>query len=140
MTGNIGDPASIRTPPASMQNANDSISRWYFDPNDYVLLNIVNDVLHRDESHKLVKNLLIPYLHPHGIKEMSATMGLRIAYAVIHLLGSLEAGKAADRLNALRSLHDEVLCSSQSTLRINTARVLLETMKELVRSHGDYVR
>lgn len=116
------------------------ISRYYFDRNDYILLNIVNDVLHRDESHMLVKNLLIPYLHPHGIKEMSASMGLRIAYAVIHLLGSLEAGMAADRLNALRSLYDEVLCSSQSTLRINTARVLLEIMKELVRSHGDYVR
>jgi hypothetical protein len=140
VTDSIDDPAIMPTPPASTQKNSNRIPGWYFDPNDYVLLNIVNDVLHRDESHKLVKNLLIPYLHPHGIKEMSATMGLRIAYAVIHLLGSLEAGKAADRLNALRSLYDEVLCSSQSTLRINTARVLLETMKELVRSHGDYVR
>jgi hypothetical protein len=116
------------------------ISRLYFDENDYALLNIVNDVLNRDESHKLVKNLLIPYLHPHGIKEMAATMGLRIAYAVIHLLGSLEAGMAADRLNALRSLRDEVLCSSQSMLRINTARVLLEIMKELVRTQDDSLR
>ena len=116
------------------------ISRLYFDENDYALLNIVNDVLNRDESHKLVKNLLTPYLHPHGIKEMSATMGLRIAYAVIHLLGSLEAGMAADRLNGLRSLRDEVLFSSQGMLRINTARVLLEIMKELVRSQGDYLR
>lgn len=119
---------------------NRKISRLFFDENDYVLLNIVNDVLHRDEAHKLVKNLLIPYLHPHGIKEMAATMGLRIAYAVIHLLGSLEAGKAVDRLNALRSLRDEVLCSSQSMLRINTGRVLLEIMKELVRSQGDQLR
>jgi len=117
-----------------------NISRFYFDDNDYILLNIVNDVLHRDESRKLIKNLLIPYLHPHGIKEMAATMGLRIAYAVIHLLGSLEAGKAADRLNALRSLRDEVLCSSQSMLRINTGRVLIEIMKELVRSEGEYLR
>jgi hypothetical protein len=116
------------------------ISRFYFDKNDYALLNIVNDVLNRDESHKLVKNLLTPYLHPHGIKEMSATMGLRIAYAVIHLLGSLEAGKAADRQNALRSLRDEVLYSSQGMLRINTARVLLEIMKELVRSPDDSLR
>ncbi|MDW7773630.1 MAG: hypothetical protein SCH71_12155 [Desulfobulbaceae bacterium] len=119
---------------------NSKISRIYFDENDYVLLNIVNDVLNRDESHKLVKNLLIPYLHPHGIKEMSASMALRIAYAVIHLLGSLEAGKAIDRQNALRSLRDEVLSSSQSMLRINTGRVLLEIMKELVRSQGDYLR
>lgn len=117
-----------------------SISRYFFDRNDHVLLNIVNDVLNRDEAHKHVKNLLIPYLHPHGIKEMTASMGLRIAYAVIHLLGSLEAGKAADRQNALRCLRDEVLCSSQSTLHRNTARVLLEIMKELVRSQDDYLR
>ena len=119
---------------------NKRISRYFFDENDYVLLNIVNDVLSRDEAHKHIKNLLIPYLHPHGIKEMTASMGLRIAYAVIHLLGSLEAGKAADRQNALRCLRDEVLCSSQSMLRRNTARVLLEIMKELVRSQGDYLR
>ncbi|MBU0943658.1 MAG: hypothetical protein KJ804_07455 [Proteobacteria bacterium] len=116
------------------------VSRYFFDPNDYVLLNIVNDVLNRDASHKHIKNLLIPYLHPHGIKEMTASMALRIAYAVIHLLGSLEAGKAADRQKALRCLHDEVLCSSQSMLRRNTARVLLEIMKELVRSKGDSLR
>jgi hypothetical protein len=140
VTDSIDDPAIMPTPPESTQKSSNRIPGWYFDPNDYVLLNIVNDVLHRNESHKLVKNLLIPYLHPHGIKEMSATMGLRIAYAVIHLLGSLEAGKADDRLNALRSLYDEVLCSSRSMLRINTARVLLEIMKELVRSRGDYIR
>ncbi|MBI5559570.1 MAG: hypothetical protein HY885_18260 [Deltaproteobacteria bacterium] len=121
-------------------HTNQRVSRYFFDENDYVLLNIVNDVLNRDEAHKHIKNLLIPYLHPHGIKEMTASMGLRIAYAVIHLLGSLEAGKAADRQNALRCLRDEVLCSSQSMLRRNTARVLLEIMKELVRSRGDYLR
>ncbi|MFH1215186.1 MAG: hypothetical protein V1706_01655 [Pseudomonadota bacterium] len=121
-----------------MTNDN-NIPKFFFDKNDYILLNIVNDVLNRDESHKHIKNLLTPYLHPHGIKEMTASMGLRIAYAVIHLLGSLEAGKAADRQNALRSLRDEVLCSSQSTLRRNTARVLIEIMKELIRSQGDYL-
>lgn len=119
---------------------NNSISKYFFDKNDHLLLNIVNDVLNRDESHKHIKNLLIPYLHPHGIKEMITSMGLRIAYAVIHLLGSLEAGKATDRQNALRSLRDEVFCSSQSMLRKNTARVLLEIMKELVRSQGNYLR
>lgn len=117
-----------------------NIPPFFFDKNDYDLLNIVNDVLNRDESHKHIKNLLTPYLHPHGIKEMTASRGLRIAYAVIHLLGSLEAGKATDRQNALRSLRDEVLCSSQGMLRRNTARVLIEIMKELIRSQGDYLR
>ncbi len=116
------------------------IFRFFFDENDHILLHIVNDVLNRERVHQDIKNLLIPYLHPHGIKEMTASTGLRIAYAVIHLLGSLEAGKAVDRQNALRSLRDEVSCSSQQgVLHKNTARLLLEIMKELVRSQGDYV-
>ncbi len=120
--------------------ANFSISRIYFDKNDHILLNIVNDVLNREPAHQDIKNLLTTYLHPHGIKEMTASTGLRIAYAVIHLLGSLEAGKAVDRLSALRSLRDEVYCSSQQgALHKNTARILIEIMKELVRSQGDYV-
>ncbi len=118
---------------------NSGISRIFFDKNDHYLLHIVNDVLNREPAHQDIKNLLTSYLHPHGIKEMTASTGLRIAYAVIHLLGSLEAGKAVDRLNALRSLRDEVYCSSQhGVLHKNTARILLEIMKELVRSPGDY--
>lgn len=111
-------------------------SRIYFDRKDYDLLRIVCDVVEREDapSHK---KLLAPYMHPHGIKEMAATRGLRIAYAVVHLLGSLETGKAEDRLSALRSLHAEVLTTAQSGLRRNTARVLVQLMKDMVRAHGD---
>lgn len=111
-------------------------SRAYFDSKDYDLLRIVCDVVERDDapSHK---KLLAPYMHPHGIKEMAATRGLRIAYAVVHLLGSLETGKAEDRLSALRSLHEEVLTTAQSGMRRNTARVLVQLMKDMVRAHGD---
>jgi hypothetical protein len=116
-----------------------SIPRGFFDARDLDLLNIVNDVLNRKDTPGL-KRLLSSYLHPHGIKEMAATKGLRIAYAVIHLLGSLETGRTEDRLNALRSLHDEVLTTGTNSLRRNTARVLLQIMKELVRSQGDYLR
>jgi len=110
--------------------------RAYFDRKDYELLRIVRDVIDREDapSHK---RLLAPYMHPHGIKEMAATRGLRIAYAVVHLLGSLETGKAEDRLSALRSLHDEVLTTAQSGLRRNTARVLVQLMKDMVRANGD---
>jgi hypothetical protein len=110
-----------------------ALSRLCFDAGDYELLRIVNDVLARRGSSSL-KRLLAPYLHPHGIKEMAAPKGLRIAYAVIHLLGSLEAGMAGDRLTALRSLRDEVMAAAESGLEKNTARVLLQIMKELVRS------
>jgi len=111
-------------------------SRIYFDRKDYELLRIVCDVIARDDapSHK---KLLAPYMHPHGIKEMAATRGLRIAYAVVHLLGSLETGKAEDRLSALRALHAEVLTTAQSGLRRNTARVLVQLMKDMVRAGGD---
>jgi hypothetical protein len=80
------------------------------------------------------------YFHPRGVKEMAESKGLRIAYAVIHLLASLERGQIENRLNALRALRDEVLCSADQGLKKNTARVLLEIMKELVRAHGNYNR
>ncbi|MDR3639901.1 MAG: hypothetical protein P4L39_01105 [Humidesulfovibrio sp.] len=111
-------------------------SRAFFDRKDYELLRIVRDVINRADapSHK---KLLAPYMHPHGIKEMAAARGLRIAYAVVHLLGSLETGKAEDRLSALRSLHAEVLTTARSGLRRNTARVLVQLMKDMVRAGGD---
>lgn len=115
------------------------MSRLFFDKRDYNLLRIVNDILRR-KSLSDHKRLLGPYLHPHGIKEMAAPQALRIAYAVAHLLGSLEIGEASDRLSALRSLKDEVFYSSQSGMRINTARVLIEIMKNLIRAKGDCTR
>ena len=116
----------------------DSIPKILFDREDHELLVIVNEVLNRDESRKTIKNLLNPYLHPHGIKELAASRELRIAYAVVDLLNSLEVGEASERLSALRSLRDEVLYSARSHLRRNTARVLMQIMKRLVRSSGDY--
>lgn len=115
-------------------------SIFFFDQRDHQLLRMVNDVLNRNPSATDVKKLLYPYLHPHGIKEMSSSKGLRIAYAVLHLLESMEMGKADNRLSALRSLQDEVTNSADSALRRNTARVLLQMMKELVRAHGNYRR
>ncbi len=115
------------------------ISRLYFDQSDYDLLRLVNEVY----SQRFVRNyqkLLAPYLHPHGIKEMAAPRALRIAYSVIQLLGSLESGQSKDRIKALCSLRDEVLYTSHGQLRINAARVLIEIMKNLVRSHGDFLR
>ena len=95
----------------------DRPSNLYFDGRDYDLLRIVDDIGRREDipDHR---RLLAPYLHPHGIKEMAAQRPLRIAYAVAHLLGSLEVGKSADRIAALRNLRDEVLYTSQGPLRL----------------------
>jgi hypothetical protein len=116
------------------------IPKILFDRRDHELLSIVNEVRNSDHKLKHMKKLLDPYFHPHGIKEMAAPQGLRIAYAMLHLLDSLDVGKAGDRLNALRSVRDEVLNIAPSALRKNTARVLLQIMKELVRTDGDYRR
>lgn len=112
----------------------------FFDKNDYRLLEIVNDVLSIDSREQDVRSLLGEYLHPHGIKEMAAAQGLRIAYAIASLLGSLESGKASDRLVALRSLRDEVLDSSSAVFQKNSARALLQIMKELLRCRDDELR
>lgn len=111
-----------------------------FERKDYALLEMVQEVLSRETSRKSFKDLLNPYLNPHGIKEMAASQGFRIAYAMTNLLHSLEIGKANDRLSALRSLRDEVMNITHSSLRYNTARLLLQTMKELVRVKEDHER
>lgn len=108
----------------------------FFDAQDYHLLKIVNDVLDQDKSHKSLKKLLNPYLHPRGIKEMAASQDLRIAYAAGNLLENMDAGTPEERLNALRSLRDEVLNGTQGALRVNAARVLVQVMKDLLRTQG----
>jgi hypothetical protein len=117
----------------------ENLSWICFDQADLDLLRLVNQV-YSQPTLPDYKELLAPYLHPHGIKEMAAPRALRIAYSVIQLLGSLETGQARDRIKALCSLRDEVLYTSYGQLRINAARVLVEIMKNLVRSHGDCQR
>ena len=112
----------------------------FFDQRDHGLLRIVNEMRDGDLSNQHDQRRFFHHLHPRGIKEMAETKGLRIAYAVIHLLESLERGQVDNRLNALRALRDEVMCSTDQDLQINTARVLIEIMKELVRAHGNYAR
>jgi hypothetical protein len=112
----------------------------FFDDRDYKLLDIVNAVMDRKESFSHLNDLLYPHLHPHGIKEIAESRGLRIAYAITHLLGSLGSAKADERVSALRSLRDEVLNSADSHMRRNTARVLLQVMKELIQTRGDRMR
>ena len=116
-----------------------SINRLLFDGRDHQLIGIVNDVLGRDKARHYTRKLVYPYLHPRGIKEMAESKGLRIAFAVIHLLKSLEGGEVDERLNALRSLRDEILNTAAGSLQKNCARVLVQIMKELVRAHGNYV-
>lgn len=113
----------------------------FFDKNDYELLRILTDVLERGSKTEAMRSLLSEHMHPHGIKEMAAPRGLRIAYAIAGLLGSFEQqGKPLDRIKALRSLRDEVFLTSTTFYQKNTARVLLQIMKELLRSRDSELR
>ncbi len=113
---------------------------FFFDRQDHELLKMVNHILDSDLSEADARRKFFHHLHPRGIKEMSEIKGIRIAYAMVHLLGQLETGKAANRIKALRALFDEVMCSTEPMLRINAGRVLIEIMKELIRSRDNYDR
>jgi len=62
-------------------NMNKIASHIFFDKYDYQLLQIVNDVLERGPRSRAFRSLLVEHMHPHGIKELAAPRGLRIAYA-----------------------------------------------------------
>ncbi len=59
---------------------------------------------------------------------------------MVFLLDSLETDKVDNRLVALQSLREEVLTVAEGSMPKNTARVLIEIMKELVRVSGDEIR
>ncbi|MCF8026357.1 MAG: hypothetical protein K9K82_12825, partial [Desulfobacteraceae bacterium] len=100
-----------------MNHPQTRIPRIFFDPRDHNLLHMFNEVVGRDRTRFQTRREFFHYFHPRGIKEMAESRGLRIAYAVIHLLESLEFGQMQHRLNALRALHDEVMCSTNQELR-----------------------
>ena len=113
------------------------IPRYLFDRRDYRLLDLVNAVIGSGKAGLYPRGELYAQFHPEGIKEMAESRGLRIAYATILLLKSLTTGRVENRLDALRALRDEVIDTAVGPMPRNTARVLLQIMKELVRAHGD---
>jgi len=115
-------------------------SSIYFDKKDYQLLDIVADIMERGGAAQTLRSLLVEHMHPQGIKEMAASRGLRIAYAIASLLDTFVTGTSRDRLTALRSLRDEVFLTDKIFYRKNTARVLTQIMKVLLRSHGNPMR
>ena len=114
--------------------------RLFYDEGDYRLLEVVNKILSGGKNPTLLRRLFEPGLHPRGIKELAAPKSLRIASAMIDLLGTFEHGTAAERITALRAVRAESLHDSSQALRLNVARVLMQIMKEIVRAAGDKQR
>ena len=114
--------------------------KFFFDKQDYELIHLVNKVVSQHGHTSNESELFDANLHPHGIKAMAISREMRVAHAVVQLLDSLEDGASDDRLRALNTLFDEVLYSAQTTLRRNTARVLIQITKDLVRAHNDEFR
>ena len=111
--------------------------RLFYDEDDHRVLEIVNKILSRGKNPSLLRKLFETGLHPRGIKELAAPKSLRIASAMIDLLGTLEQGSSSERITALRAVRAESLHDSSQVLRLNVARVHLQIMKEIVRSGGD---
>ena len=120
-----------------MENKPKSI---FFDKKDHELLEIVNGVLAKGEKSAVPGGAFYDHFHPNGIMEMAESRGLRLAHAVVILLQSLEEGGLEDRLRALRYLRVAVYSMSVGPMPQNTARVLLQITKELVRARGNYQR
>ena len=111
---------------------------FFFDRQDRELMKMINNIIDYGPSSDLEHRIFHARLHPHGILNLTTTHAFRMAQAVINLLGSLtKAGPAENRLAALRTLHDEVLHSAQTTFRYNTGRVLIQIMKAIIRSRND---
>ncbi len=136
------DAFGVKTPPLTLKAANAAlrIPRYFFDRRDHELIRIINDVSARKRDLDYIRKQYYGYFHPHGIKEMAETRSLRIAYAMVHLLTSLEIGAMDDRLAALRALRAEVLDTAEGPMPKNTARVLMQIMKEVVRARGNPLR
>ncbi len=122
------------------------LEKFFFDRQDYALITLVSKILTQKES-STTERIFDANLHPHGIKTLMLSHEMRVAHAVARLLTSLgdldDATVASQkhnsyrRLSALRTLYDEVISSAQTLLRRNTARVLIQIMKDIVRSHGN---
>ncbi len=114
-----------------------NLQKLFFDKQDYELLSFVNKFALMQGKKQANIEILDSNLHPHGIKTLALSREMRVANAVIRFLDQLDAQKSEERLKALQTLYDDVLNSAKTDYRRNTARVLVEIMKDIVRNHGN---
>ncbi len=110
------------------------MNSFFFDKQDKIFLESVNNSI---ECSKTLESHYQQEIHPNGIIDMCISQEIRMATAVISLLDRLQTNNIDERLIALNNLHNEVLLTSRTKFRRNTARVLIEIMKELIRTYGN---
>lgn len=109
----------------------------FFDAQDHELVRMVNDFLNRDKEESSVLYRIAPGLHPNGILQLTSSRVHRVAWALILLLNLSEHSSPEERLTALRRLREETQAFARTTFRYNTARVLVQLMKDILRNRDD---
>ena len=111
----------------------------FFDPGDRALVGLVSGESGGDGS---LPGEFASELHPRGILELVEPRSFRIVRSVMTLLENFTPGPDAvnRRLSALTLLRDELCEALNVPLKNNTARVLPELAKELIRVRHDSVK
>ncbi len=117
--------------------------KFLFDAADYALVRAVDEVIaaRRPGSGRSTAGFA-QNLHPRGIRELVEPRAIHMARTMLRLLDTFEAGIPAmeERLFALQTLRSEVVDGLDVLLRYNTARALLQVIKDLVRERADMYR
>ena len=102
-----------------------------FDAADYDLVRAVDEAVAAAEPVTLRETDRA--LHPRGIRELAEPQTIRLARNMLNIIDRGETGlpAAEERLAALQALRDEVLEGLNVPLAFNTARALLQVLKEL---------
>lgn len=110
----------------------------FFDRRDHELVALIAEHLSRSAAKGRGEVRLRPItFHPNGLSELASSKALRVAWAVMGLIDDTAPSTALERLDALRALQAEACSSARTPFRLNTARVLVQLMKELLRARGD---
>ncbi len=114
------------------------LNKILFDAADYELVRAVNEAVSGRNRYAVTAQ----ELHPRGIRELAEPQTIRLARCMLQVLDVLETGEAAmeRRIQGLQALRDELLEGLDVPLRYNTARVVLQVIKELVRGRRDPLR
>ena len=108
----------------------------FFDPGDHALVDLVAGKNCGDGS---LPGKFASELHPRGILELVEPRSFRIVRSVMTLLENFTPGpdSVSRRLSALTLLRDELCEGLNVPLKKNTARLLPELAKELIRVRHD---